>query len=85
MLTAISKWGNSQGIELPMTLLGEANLSTVNRVEVVAEGNRIIIRGLSAVKPQKTHLRLQERFENFTGTYSQTEINWGKPEGEEVW
>ena len=79
--TNIISWGDSQGIRLPKFLLASANLTENDIVEVTAKNNSIIIKK-AAAKKRKT---IQERFENFEGSYETLEIDWGKPAGKEVW
>ena len=82
MQTTIVKWGNSQGVRLSKHLLDSVNLSGNDVVEIVAENNSIIIKKANDKKPYQT---IQERFQGFDGDYEPTEIDWGKPAGEEVW
>lgn len=78
----IIKWGNSQGIRLPKHILDSANLADNDVVEIIAKKDSIIIK---KVKTKKAHKTIQERFEGFSGEYEPTEIDWGKPEGKELW
>lgn len=81
MKTTIVKWGNSQGIRLPKHLLESADIGEQDTVEVIAENHSIVIKKISA-QPRKT---IQERFEGFTGTYGVETVDWGQPEGKEIW
>lgn len=81
MLTAIQKWGNSQGIRIPKSILDISLLKTDDLVDIVAEENQIIIK--KAV--QKKHITLAERLKGFDGEYSFEEADWGKSVGEEIW
>ncbi|HEY5555636.1 AbrB/MazE/SpoVT family DNA-binding domain-containing protein [Acetobacterium sp.] len=82
MQTTIVKWGNSQGIRLPKHLLNSANLSDRDAVEIYVEGETIIIKKSKTVAKRKT---IQELFAGFGDDYKPTEVNWGKPEGKEIW
>ena len=82
MRASIVKWGNSQGVRLPKTLLESVALSEDDEVELVAEGDRIVIK--KANRPTR-HRTIQERFEGFTGIYESPEIDWGEPAGREIW
>ena len=33
----------------------------------------------------KKRKNIKELFENFEGAYEPTEIDWGEPEGDEIW
>ena len=71
MQATIVKWGNSQGIRLPKTLLKSVNITDSDTVELLAENNRIIIRK-SEVKRQ--HIPLAQRLRNWDGNpYELTE------------
>jgi antitoxin MazE len=78
--TSIIQWGDSQGIRLPKFLMDSVNITENDTVEVTAQDNSIIIKKVA--KKRKT---IQERFENFEGSYETAEIDWGKPVGKEVW
>ena len=82
MQTTIVKWGNSQGIRLPKHILNSANLSDRDAVEIYVEGDKIIIKKSKKDARYKT---IQELFAGFEDDYTPTEINWGKPEGKEIW
>lgn len=79
MRTTIQKWGNSQAIRLPKSILEQADLQENDRVEIkVQEGNVIII-------PEKKRKTLAERIAEYQGDYHSSEWDTGKPSGNEVW
>ena len=87
MQTTIVKWGNSQGIRLPKTLLESVDLTNNDIVDVTTENGNIIIR-----KSEKKRVRipLSERLKDWDGKpYELTDEDreWldMKPVGEEVW
>ena len=80
MEAKILKWGNSDAIRLPKVMLKELKLKTGDSICITKEGNKIIITKIS--KQFKT---LEERFEDYKGTYKPTEVDWGKPVGNEIW
>lgn len=82
MQTTIVKWGNSQGVRLPKHILNRVNLSDRDVVEVYVDGDTIVIK--KCCKDAK-HKTIQERFAGFDDEYTPTEIDWGKPEGNEIW
>ena len=83
MMTIIQKWGNSQGVRLPKTILDALSLQENDAVEIVAENNSIIIK--KATRKRRAKKCLEERFKNYTGNYQCTEWETGKPVGKEVW
>jgi antitoxin MazE len=82
MQTAVVKCGNSQEIWLTKLLLDSLHLSDNDTVDVMIEGNSLIIKKIEEKNPYKT---IQERFSDFDGEYEPIEINWGKPVGKEIW
>jgi antitoxin MazE len=80
MQTAITRWGNSQGIRLPKHLLDSVGLSESDRVEIVAENKNLIIKKISSVK----HRTTKERLAGFKGEYAFEELDTGEPIGCEV-
>jgi antitoxin MazE len=77
--TNIVRWGNSQGIRLPKSLLDSINLSDNDTVDVVAENDRIIIK--KAVN--RKHRTIKERLAGFEGEYVGEEWDTGVPVGKE--
>ena len=81
MIATIQKWGNSQGVRLPLSLLGEAGLEPNDEVIISAKDKSLVI----------TRARLQRRvtiselFENYDGGYEPVDVDWGAPVGKEVW
>lgn len=82
MLTTIKKWGNSQGVRLPLDVLKEAEIDKDSIVNISAQGNRIVI---TKAEPQRKRQNIMELFEGYAGEYEPTEIDWGEPVGKEVW
>lgn len=86
MIATISKWGNSQGVRLPKTILDEAGLDESDSVELIALKDNIVLKKLTVLeKPRMPHKTIMERFQNYDGTLEQKEIDWGPPVGDEVW
>lgn len=79
MYTTIQKWGNSQAVRIPKTILEMAKLRENDRVEIkVQDGNLLII-------PVKKHKSLTERIAEYKGDYQCGEWDTGEPSGKEVW
>lgn len=81
MQTTIVKWGNSRGIRLPKMLLDSLNLTESDVVDITVENGNIIIRKSES----KKHISIQDRFKDFSGEYEPIDIDWGNPEGKELW
>ena len=81
MTTTIQKWGNSQGIRIPKILLDTVNWAENEQVVVLIQDNKIVIE-----KAQETKRKnIKDLFADFEGEYNPVEIDWGEPEGDEIW
>ena len=83
MLTTIQRWGNSQGVRLPKTILDALFLQENDQVEIVGENDSIIIK--KASRKRRARKSLEELFVNYKGKYKCKEWDTGKPVGKEVW
>ncbi len=79
MKTTIQKWGNSQGVRIPKFILDTVQWSTDEQIVLIADKDTIIIK---KAEPRKN---IKELFADFDGEYSPVEIDWGEPNGEEIW
>ena len=83
MTTTINRWGNSSAIRIPRHILTKANFEVGTDVEITSPKEGEIV--LRAVRKRKT---LQQIFAeaNYDGEFIQSEeIDWGAPQGEEIW
>lgn len=80
METTIQKWGNSLGVRLPKQVVKKLALQEGTRVEVREEKKAVIISPASQAK-----ISLKERLKLITPENSHEEIDWGSPQGKEVW
>jgi len=78
MLAKIQKWGNSQGVRIPKSILSSADFSEDEEVEIIAIDGRIVI------EHSKRHKPLKERLKNYNGDYQCSEWDTGSPIGQEV-
>ena len=78
MLAKIQKWGNSQGIRIPKTILDSAHFSTDEELDVTVVEGKIIL------EPANRHKTLKERLKNYDGDYKCSEWDTGEPVGREV-
>ena len=80
MDSQIVKWGNSQGVRLPKSLMQEAGLQVNEKISLIAREGKIII--------QKAfiHKTLEERAAEYGGALGPyEEADWGEPAGRELW
>lgn len=76
--TVITKWGNSLGVRIPMNIAKVAELENGSEVELIAEDAGIMIK----LKNQKPNL--DDLLSKVTAENKHTEINFGGPEGNEM-
>ena len=76
----VKEWGNSQGIRFPKSVLQEAGIAVNDTLTVEVEDGKIIL------YPSFRHKTLEERIRESRHELSGIgEIDWGKPQGNEVW
>ncbi len=78
MHAKIQKWGNSQGVRIPKSILSSADFTEGEEVEIIAIEGKIVI------EHSKRHKTLKERFKEYNGEYKCSEWNTGSPKGQEV-
>ncbi|MCL2433031.1 MAG: AbrB/MazE/SpoVT family DNA-binding domain-containing protein [Clostridia bacterium] len=78
MITTIQKWGNSSAVRLPKAVMEAVQMRDNDRVEIIPEGEKIII---MPKKPKR--LTLDEIFEGWEGEYDFEEMITGTV-GQEV-
>ena len=93
MTAAITKWGNSRGIRLPKLLLDNLQLKDKDVLEIKIVDDTIVMK--KSQKSSTAKKTIEQRFMDFYGVDFETalaqnpyvfhEIEWGKPEGDELW
>jgi antitoxin MazE len=78
MQVQISKWGNSLGLRLPRSLASQIGVSEGAKVEITAEGDRLVI---AAAKPG---YRLDDLLVGMTPAAAHEAFRWGPDIGREV-
>lgn len=80
MIATIKKWGNSQGLRFSKDILFEMGIEVDDEVNIEIKDKKMII-----TKAKNLEVDLKELFMNYNGEYKPSEIDWGKPRGDEVW
>ena len=80
MEARLQKWGNSDGIRIPSSILKSLNLKTNDLVELKQVDDTIVI---SKSKDKK--IILAERFEQYNGENLSKDFIWDESEGNEIW
>ena len=84
MIATITNLGDNLGVQLPKSLLKDIHISENNDVEILVKNNSIVIKR----KESKKHLTTKERIAAFCDPMDDvqvSEIDWGKPQGKEIW
>ncbi|MCL2495982.1 MAG: AbrB/MazE/SpoVT family DNA-binding domain-containing protein [Clostridiales bacterium] len=81
MIATIRRWGNSAAVRIPRHVLSQAKLEEGTNVEIV-----LIKEGEITLRAVRKRESIQEIFaDHGEGFFKTEEINWGKPQGKEVW
>lgn len=78
MQVSISRWGNSLGLRIPKDIAGRVGLAEGDRVDVEADGDRIVI---SLPRPR---YRLEELLVGMTPEAMHEAFDWGLDLGREA-
>jgi len=78
MQVQLARWGNSLGLRIPKDIAGKVGLAEGTRVEIEAEGDRIVI---SASQPRYD---LAELLVGVTLDAMQDAFDWGPEVGRET-
>jgi len=78
MQVQVARWGNSLGLRIPKDIAGRAGLCEGARVEVEAEGDRIII------TPARRRYVLADLLKGMTPEAMREAFDWGPDKGREI-
>jgi antitoxin MazE len=75
----VTRWGNSLAVRIPKALAEQTKIEEGSEVELsVADG-------VLTVRPKAPTYRLEELLAQVTPGNRHDEIDWGEPQGKEVW
>ncbi|MEN0659737.1 AbrB/MazE/SpoVT family DNA-binding domain-containing protein [Caldifermentibacillus hisashii] len=77
--TKVQRWGNSLAVRLPKVILDDLNIKEGSDISISVENNAI------KIIPIKKKPTLEELMSKITPENKHDEVNWGKPEGAEIW
>ena len=80
MKTTVKKWGNSAAVRIPASVMEAMRIDLDEVVEVREEKGRIVIEPLR----QKTYV-LDELLKGITAKNLHETVDFGHPQGKEVW
>ena len=79
METKIQKWGNSNGIRIPNSIIKSQNLKPDDILEIIEDEDKIIL------KKKTNPFILSERIAQYKGKNLSKEFEWDEPQGKEIW
>ena len=80
MKIRIQKWGNSDGIRIPSSILKSLNIKTNDILNIEQKDDKIIIS-----VPKKKKISLEDRFKKYHGKNLAKEFSWDENVGREIW
>ena len=80
MKASVKKWGNSAAIRIPAAVLEATRVQINEEVDIREEAGRIVIEPVR----EKTY-KLDDLLKGITKDNLHEEIDFGRPEGREVW
>jgi antitoxin MazE len=79
MKTQVSRWGNSLAVRIPRHIADSANLREGDDLELAVKS------GIVTMKPSDKQPRLKDLVAKITPENRHHEIEWGLPQGNEIW
>lgn len=80
MITNVQKWGNSQGVRIPKSILNELNITNGQELDLSVVDGAILIKRI-----EQRRKSIEELFEGYDGEYKCEEVDWGEKVGKEEW
>ncbi len=80
MEVRIQKWGNSDGIRIPSSILKSLNIKTNDILNIEQVDDRIVIS-----IPKKRKVSLADKFSEYKGKNLAKEFSWDESVGRELW
>ena len=76
----LQRWGNSDGIRIPSTILKTLNLKTNDSINLEQVEDKIII-----TKKIPSKISLEEKFAQYNSDNLAKDFNWDNARGKEIW
>jgi antitoxin MazE len=83
MKTEFVKWGNSLALRIPAAFAKEVGASEGKRAEMTVEDDALIVK--VARSKRRRRYSLGELIEGITPENYHSEVEWGRPVGNEAW
>ena len=81
MIVKLREVGNSMTVTIPKDIVSNLKLSAGMETDITAENRHIILKPVS----KDNRITLKSLFENYQGSYTPEEFDWGERKGKEVW
>jgi antitoxin MazE len=75
----VTRWGNSLAVRIPKPLAEQIDIAEGSEVELT------VVEGALTIRPRARRYTLEELLEQVTPENRHDEIDWGEPQGKEVW
>lgn len=80
MEARLQKWGNSDGIRIPSSILKSLNLKTNDILNIEQQDDKIVIS-----IPKKRKISLADKFKKYNGENLAKNFSWDESVGKEIW
>jgi antitoxin MazE len=82
MLSKVQKWGNSQGVRIPKSLLEDSHIKIGEAVDITVKAGKIIVEPTRQIHGR---YKIKDLIAKMPKDYKTEEEDWGNPVGQEVW
>lgn len=76
----LQKWGNSDGIRIPKSILKSLNIKTNDVLKIEKVDDKIVIS-----KSEKKKISLKKLFDEYNGEDLSKDFKWDEKVGREIW
>ncbi|MEK4566391.1 AbrB/MazE/SpoVT family DNA-binding domain-containing protein [Alkalihalobacillus sp. FSL R5-0424] len=77
--TTLQKWGNSSGVRIPSSFKKMLGIENGTKLDLELVNNTIVI------KKARQKQTLDDLLQKYDPENEHNELDWGKPEGDEMW
>lgn len=78
--TQVKMWGNSLAIRIPSRVARDLGLTSDSQIEITSDGSTATIK-----REENPRISLEELVKGITPENIHSEVDWGKPVGNEIW
>lgn len=75
----VARWGNSLAVRIPRPMADQVRIEEGQEVELS------VVDGCLTIRPRPRGYTLDELLDQVTPENRHDEVDWGTPEGDEVW